>query len=280
MIDWTSQATRVAPSPGRVDDVAMTVLSPRSARVDLVRGSVVAVLAVVQIVVSGLGGSGVGAVANDYRTPLLAAGWTFAIWAPIYAGFLAYAGYQLLPGQRGREIHRRTGWWMAASAAFNPLWILAFSGRSVLLAEVLITALLVTLAVVFGRLSHEPAADLRERALFRGPVAIYTGWVSLAMVIGTAATGVWAGLPGANALAAIAAVVVLLAAAAIVAWVVLSGTAVVGYAAAAVWAIAGIALNDPPGAVVVTGAIVIVIVLAATARRITTAANPVRAAWG
>ncbi|OJY49605.1 TspO/MBR family protein [Pseudonocardia sp. 73-21] len=263
----------------------MTVISPRSARVDLVRSSVVAVLAVVQIVVGGLGGSGafgesMGVVANDYRTPLLAAGWAFSIWGLIYLGFLAYAVYQLLPAQRSREVHRRTGWWMAASAVFNPLWILAFGGRAVLLAELVIIALLVTLAVVFGRLSHEPAADVRERVLFRGPVALYTGWVSLATVLGTAATGVWAGLPGDNALAAIAAVVVLLAAAAIVAWVVLSGTAVAAYAAATVWALAGIALNDPPPAVVVTGAIAVVIVLAATARRITTAGNRVRAAWG
>ena len=86
----------------------------------------------------------------------------------------------------------------------------------------------------------------------------------MATVLGTAATGVWAGLPGDDALAAIAAVVVLLAATGIVAWVVLSGTAVVGYAAAVVWALAGIALNDPPPAVVVAGAIAIVVVLAAT----------------
>ena len=191
-----------------------------------------------------------GAVAESLRTPLLAAGWAFTIWAPIYAGFLVYAGYQLLPAQRGREIHRRTGWWAAASALFNPLWIITFGSRLILLAELLLVALLVVLAVVFGRLSREPAADRVERAAFRGPLALYTGWVSLATVLGTAATGVWAGLPGDNALAAIAAVVVLLAAAGIVAWVVLSGTAVVPYAAAVVWALIGIALNTPPAAVV------------------------------
>ena len=120
----------------------------------------------------------------------------------------------------------------------------------ILLAELLLVALLVVLAVVFGRLSREPAADRIERIAFRGPIALYTGWVSMATVLGTAATGVWAGLPGANALAAIAAVVVLLAAAGIVAWVVLSGTAVVPYAAAVVWALIGIALNTPPAAVV------------------------------
>lgn len=244
-----------------------------------------AVLAIVQVVVSGLGGSGavgesVGVVANSYPTPLLAAGWTFAIWAPIYVGFLAYAAYQALPRQRSREIHRRTGWWLAASAVLNPAWILAFSARWVLLAELLIVALLVTLALVFGRLSKVAAVDVTERVVFRGPIALYTGWVSLATVLGTAATGVWAGLPGTNALAAIAAVAVLLVAAAIVAWVVLSGTAVVGYAAATVWALAGIALNDPPAAVVVTGAAAIVIVLGAAARRLGTAGNPPRAAWG
>jgi len=258
----------------------MSVLSQRSARVDLARAATVAVLAVVQILVAAMSGGAQGAVAESLRTPLLAAGWAFTIWGPIYAGFLIYAGYQLLPAQRGREIHRRTGWWTAASAVLNPLWILSFSGRVILLAEVLLVALLVVLAVVFGRLSRESATDRVERAAFRGPLALYTGWVSMATVLGTAATGVWAGLPGANALAAIAAVVVLLAAAGIVAWVVLSGTAVVPYAAAVVWALIGIALNSPPAAVVITCAIAIVVVLASTLRRVTTAGSRVRAAWG
>lgn len=264
----------------------MTVTSQRTAVSDLVRSAVVALLAILQIIASWLGGSGavgesIGVVANDYPTPLLAAGWAFVIWAPIYLGFLVYAIYQLLPGQRSREVHRRTGWWLAASAVFNATWILAFGARWILVAELLIVALLVVLAVVFGRLSRESAAaDALERIAFRGPIALYTGWVSLATVLGTAATGVWIGLPGDNALATVAAVVVLLAAATIVAWVVLSGTAVVGYAAATVWALIGIALNDPPAAVVVAGAISIVGVLAATARRLTTAGNPMRAAWG
>jgi benzodiazapine receptor len=264
---------------------AMTVTSHRSALADLVRSAVVALLAVVQIVVSGLGGSGVTgepvwAVAQAYATPLLAAGWTFAIWAPIYAGFLGYAVHQLLPSQRGRTLHRETGWWMAASAVFNSGWVLALGARALPLAELLLIALLITVAVVFGRLSRVPASGLLERVVLRGTVALYAGWVSLATVLGTAATGVWVGLPGEGALAAIAAVVVLLAAAAIVSWVVLSGTAVVGYAAAVIWALTGIALNDPPGAVVVTGAVAIVVVVATTARRLTTAGNPVRVAWG
>jgi benzodiazapine receptor len=270
----------VARPRGGVENGFMSVLSQRSARVDFVRSALVAVLAVVQILVAAMAGGSVGAVANTLHTPLLAAGWAFLIWAPIYVGFLFYAAYQLLPAQRGREVHRRTGWWMAASALLNPAWILAFSGHVILLAELALVGLLVVLAVVFGRLSRERAADRIERATFRGPIALYTGWVSMATVLGTAATGVWVGLPGDNALAAIAAVVMLLAASGIVTWVVLAGTAVVPYAAAVVWALIGIALNAPPPAVVVTGAVAIVVVLAATVRRVTTAGSRVRAAWG
>ncbi|NIB33091.1 hypothetical protein HBB16_17355 [Pseudonocardia sp. MCCB 268] len=41
----------------------------------------------------------------------------------IYLGFLLAAGSALLPGQQGRAIHRRVGWWLAVSAVLNPLWI-------------------------------------------------------------------------------------------------------------------------------------------------------------
>jgi hypothetical protein len=264
----------------------MTVTSQRSAQTDTVRGGLVALLAVLQVVVAGLAGAGrlvgdpVGVVANSYPTPLLAAGWAFAIWGPIYLAFLVYAGYQVLPGQRRRAVHRETGWWMAASAVFNMGWIVAFGARWLPLAELLIVALLVSLAVVFGRLSRIPAAGVAERVMLRGPVALYTGWVSLATVLGTAATGVWIGLPGDGALAVVAAVVVLLAAAAIVTWVVVSGTAVVGYAAAVVWALIGIALNNPPDGVAAAAILAVLVVLGAAARRVSTSGNPMRAAFG
>ena len=263
----------------------MPLTTRRSSTSDLARGSVVAVLAVVQVVVAGLGGSGaagdpVGDVARANPTPVLPAGWTFVIWAPIYLAFLGYAGYQLLPAQRGRAVHRETGWWLAASAVLNAGWVLAFSARDVVFAEVLILALLVVLARVFGRLSRERASGTLERAALRFPVALYTGWVSLAVVAGTAATGVRLGLPGDGALATIAAVLMLLVTAGLVASVATFGTAVVGYAVAGVWALVGIALNDPPAAVGVAAAVASVVVLFSTARRVSTSGDPRRAAWG
>jgi translocator protein len=267
------------------DNGRMPLTQQRSSTADLVRAGVVAVLAVLQIAVAWLGGSGgagesVGVVAQAYRSPVLPAGWTFAIWGPIYLAFSGYAIYQLLPGQRGREVHRATGWWLATSAVVNASWILAFSARYVLLAQLLIVALLVVLAWVFGRLSRGRSSTTAERVALRLPVALYTGWVSIAVVAGTAATGVRLGLPAQGALAVIAGVLVLLVAAGIVAAVVTNATAVVGYAAAVVWALVGIALNDPPAAVGVAAAVAAVVVLFATARRVSTSGDPRRAAWG
>jgi benzodiazapine receptor len=258
----------------------MTVLTPGSTRIDRVRNGVVALLAIVQVVVAVLAGGAVATVAREYASPLLVAGWAFAVWLPIYAGFLGYAVFQALPGQRAREVHRATGWWMAASAVFNAGWVLAFAAGWLPLAELLIIGVLVSIAVVFGRFSRVPAEGVVERVVARGTVALYAGSASMAMPMATAATGVWVGLPGVGALAVIAAVVVLLAVTAIVSWAVLSGTAVVLFAIGAMWAIVGVALNDPPAGVVVAGAIAIVVVLAATARRISTAGYPMRAAWG
>ena len=238
----------------------MTVLSPGPTRTDLVRNAAVVVLAVLQVVVAALAGDAVGPVARQHASPLLAAGWAFAV--------------------RVRQVHRETGWWMAASAVFNAGWILLFGAGWVPLATLLLIGLLVSVATVFGRFSRVPADGIAERVVARGTVALYVGWVSMATPLGIAATGVWVGLPGVGALAVIAAVVVLLAVTAIVCWVVLSGNAVVPVTTATVWAVVGIALNDPPAGVAVACGIAIVAVLAATLRRIGTAGYPTRAAWG
>ncbi|MGI5131690.1 hypothetical protein ACQEVB_33145 [Pseudonocardia sp. CA-107938] len=263
----------------------MTVTSPRSIRLDQARIALVVVLGIAQVAVGAAGANGglgtrIGEVALAHPTPLLAASWAFDIWIPIYVGFLAYAGYQCFPRQRHRDLHRRTGWWLAFSAVCNLGWTWAWTAGLVPLAELMLIGLLVSLALVFGRLSREPATSTPERFAFRAPVAVYTGWVSIAIVMGTAATGVWIGLPGATAIASVAAVIVLVAVATVVSWAILNGTAVVGYAAAVVWALVAIVLNGPPMSVAVAVVVVVAGVLAAAVRRLASSADRTRAAFG
>ncbi len=115
--------------------------------------------------------------------------------------------------------------------------------------------------------------------MLRFPIALYTGWVSLAVVAGTAATGVRLGLPGDGALATIAAVLILLVTAGVVASVATFGTA---------WSATPPRscgpgrdrAGQPPAAVGVAAAVASVVVLFSTARRISTSGDPRRAAWG
>lgn len=260
--------------------VPMTVLTPRPTTPDLVRGVVVAVLAIVQVVVSALAGSGIGEVARSYDSPLLAAGWAFSIWGLIYLGFLVQAGFGLLPGQRGREVQRRVGWWLAASAVLNPLWILAFSAGAVVTAEVVLVALVAVLAVAFSRLSREPARSRAERLAFRLPVAIYMGWSSVALVLGLMAAGVAVGLPAGGALSQTAAILLLVILVAVVLSVVGTAVGVAGFAAAVVWALAGVAANDRPVAVTVVAVLAAVAVTVQTVRRIRRSVQPARIALG
>jgi hypothetical protein len=270
----------MADLPSGVHHDAMTVLTSRPTALDLVRSIVVVLLAVAQIVVSAFAGSGIGSVANAYPSPVLAAGWTFSIWALIYLGFLAYAGFQLLPGQRGRRVHRRSGWWLAVSALANMAWIGAFGAEHLLLAETVLILLAVVLTVVFVRLSADPAESGVEQIVFRLPVSLYTGWVAAALVQGTLTTGVWIGLPSDGALTVVASIVLLVGLTLTVVAVVSSATGIAGLAAAVVWALAGVVANDRPIAVALVSVAALAFVAATAIRRITRSVQPRRVALG
>lgn len=259
----------------------MTVTSPRSVQVDHARAALVAVLALAQVAVAvTVGPSAFDRTADAYRTPVEPAAWAALAWLPIGLAFLGYACYQCLPRQRTREVHRRTGWWLAVAAAGNVGWVLCWSAGLLPLAELLLITALVALAVVFGRLSREPATTVPERMALRTPVALATGWVSVVIVSVTAATGAWVGLPGHNAIAVVAAVIVLVAVSAVFAWVILNGSAVVGYTVAVIWGLVAVADGGASSTIVVVCVLVVLVVLVAAARRLASAANRARAAFG
>lgn len=162
---------------------------------DRLRSTAVAVTAVAQAVV-GLGsqfvvdaGSSTGAISDANRSPVTPAGYAFSIWGLVYLACLALAVYQLLPAQRDRTVHRRTGWWLVAAFAAATVWVPVFATRTLWLAQVVIMVLLLALTVAVRRSVHSgPAADRREQFAFRLPVTLYLGWVTLATVAGFGTT--------------------------------------------------------------------------------------------
>ena len=222
----------------------MTGMVSDGARRDAGRAVAVLAAAVVQVGAgavggAGLWGEGVGDVADSYPTLLLPPGSAFTIWSLIYVSFLALAVRQVLPGQRARAVHRRTGWWLAGAGLLNATWVLVFGQRWVVVAQVVIVALLACLAVAAVRLA--PACGWGDRLLLHLPVTVYLGWVAVATVAGGATTtAAYGAAPGTAS--AVTALLLTGAAAAVAAYRL---PAVAGFAASVCWALAWIASGAP-----------------------------------
>lgn len=238
-------------------------------RRDTVRAGAVLAAAVLQTVAGGLGGSGFfgesqRVLADRYPSPLMPATVAFSVWSVIYLALLAVAVRQVAPRQRARPVHRATGWWFVASAVLNAGWIVIFSQEYLGTAQVVITALLVVLAVLLTRLARLLAEGVADRLLLHGPVALYTGWVALATVVGATVTLTYAGAgPG-----PVVGALVLAVAAVAVAWAARRTVAAVPFAATAVWALGWIAAEAPGvvAAVAVLGALAVPAAAALRAR--------------
>jgi benzodiazapine receptor len=214
---------------------------------DLVRAIAVAVLAVVQVAAGpltmlALGPSSNNAAISDANTsPVTPAGYAFSIWGLIYLACLAFAVYQLLPGQRGQEVHRRSGWWLAAAFFCSAVWLPIFGTRTLWLAQVVIVALVFCLVMAVVNLSRcGPAAAWRERLLLRLPATLYLGWATLASSAGFGTTFRSLGMPERAGWVTGVSVALIAAAAAVSLFVVTRETATVGFVFTACWALIGI----------------------------------------
>ncbi|MFP5281856.1 MAG: hypothetical protein ACLGIF_00210, partial [Actinomycetes bacterium] len=149
-------------------------MTPRSPAGDLVRAGAVALTAVAQVASAPLTArllgpsSNQGAISDAYPTPITPAGYAFSIWGLIYAAALVLAVYQLLPRQRGRTVHRLTGWWLVGAFTASTVWIPLFGARLFELAQLVIFALVGCLAMAtVGLRRAGPAPSGVERFLFR-----------------------------------------------------------------------------------------------------------------
>jgi hypothetical protein len=183
---------------------ASATAPPSSA--DVVRQVVVVVGAVLAIVLAAFGsgafggtsvsGASGGALSTD-ATPIAPATTAFSIWSVIYAGLVAYAIYQALPGQRAVDRHRRLGYWVAASMLLNAAWLVAaVQLGQVWLSVVVIVALLAVLVRIFLLVVHTPIRSGVDAVVTDGTMGLYLGWVSVATAANIAAALVESGFDG------------------------------------------------------------------------------------
>jgi hypothetical protein len=183
------------------------------------------------------------------------AGYAFTIWAVVFAGSLAWAGYQALPSQRGRALHRRTGWPLALAFAGNALWEVLFPLIGV--SQPLVPAVLLFGIVTAAALAWSRVQDLRSEGLDRllptAVAGLLLGWVSVATAVNVASAGVALGASATGEQARLWAVFALVAVAVTVSALVLAAQTAAGpYALAVVWGLVAIAADGGPTVVTVS----------------------------
>ncbi|MGB3595274.1 MAG: tryptophan-rich sensory protein, partial [Ornithinimicrobium sp.] len=137
-----------------------------------------------------------GALAAD-ATRLAPAGPAFSIWSVIYLGLAAYTVWQWLPSQSARSLHRRIGWWVAASMVLNATWLLVTQQGWIWLSVVVILVLALVLGLLLKRLTPRPRPRVVERVAVDGTFGLYLGWVAVATCANVTAALVSSGVePG------------------------------------------------------------------------------------
>ena len=251
------------------------------ASADLRRSVVVLALAVTQVTsatVMPLLGSDVGSIANALDHPLLPAGWAFTIWGLLYLTSLLAAVWQVLPAQRGRHVHRRTGWSLAVAYGMSALWVPLFVLGQAAVAEVVIIIGLVALVRAALRLTRASAHSVAERVLLRLPVTLYLGWIALATVAGLLTALRSLGLPSHTEASWIGPAAVALLVVATLGCLVLALrlTAVTGFAASSCWALAAIAVAGHTTGAQITAVVAATLILAVLVYRIARTPDRVR----
>jgi len=241
---------------------------------DVGRAVAVAVTAVAQVVASPLTtlaigpSSDTGAISDANQSPITPAGYAFAIWGLIYLSCLALAVYQLLPSQRGRDVHRRSGWWLAAAFTASAVWVPVFGSRLIWLSEIIIIGLVGLLAVACWRLTRSgPAETTAERVLLRLPVTVYLGWATLAAAAGFATTLRSLGMAAQGRGVTAICIVLVVAATALSVTAIHWLSAVAGFTFTAAWALVAIAIGTDDGLVRLVTLLALAIVVGSAVTR-------------
>src|SRR5512139_2666553 len=130
-----------------------------------------------------LNGQNTGEISDRLPTFFTPAGYVFAIWFPIFVGWIAFAVYQALPAQKENPRLRRLGYVFALSGVFNAAWLFCWHYNQLALSVVVMLVLLGLLIASYLRLDvgKTPARGV-EKWSVDVPMSVYLGWISVATV--------------------------------------------------------------------------------------------------
>jgi hypothetical protein len=237
--------------------------------VDIARQFANVFVAIFQIYASYTVGSSVGAIAQEYRSPILPAAYAFAIWGPIFILCGIYALYQALPAQRERPVFRSIGWWTAGAFLANGTWSYAYTSRQFLLAQVIIFAGFILAGAAYLKFVHRaPAARATniDNRLIGPALGLLSGWLTAASVVGLAGTLIAQGFAATSQGAEIRDAALLLLGGAVAFFVILASRqgpygAWVSFSAAVLWAFVAIVVEQRSTSIITTAAAAVTAVI-------------------
>lgn len=149
----------------------------------------VAVFAWSMPVIAWLSNTGVfgptnGDISDRYPTLIVAAGYAFAIWGPIFVLDVIYGTRQAFDRASDERL-RRIRPWTATGFALTSAWMIVFSLQWFWLALAIIWASLACMLFAAWQVSHT-AHHARSRWWQSLPLSLHAGWVSLAVFLNVA----------------------------------------------------------------------------------------------
>ena len=130
-----------------------------------------------------LNGQNTGEISDRFQVYFVPAGYVFAIWLIIYIGWIAFAIYQFLPGQKENLRLQKLGYLFALSGILNAAWLFCWHYNQFGLSVLVMLALLVTLIASYLKLNVGlTPVSAAERWCVDVPFSVYLGWITVATV--------------------------------------------------------------------------------------------------
>ena len=130
-----------------------------------------------------LNGQNTGEISDRFQVFFVPAGYVFAIWGVIYIGWIAFAVYQALPGQKESPRLRKLGYLFALSGLLNAAWLFCWHYNQFALSVLVMLGLLGLLIASYLRLDvGRTPVGTAEKWSVDVPFSTYLGWISVATI--------------------------------------------------------------------------------------------------
>lgn len=139
----------------------------------------------------GLNGNTMKTISDRYFNYFTPAGYAFSIWGLIYLGLLGFVFYSwrnLIKERDEDSILLKIGWWFVVSCCANSLWVIVWLSDYTAISVLVMVVLLFSLFKIIVNTRMELDAHPLKKYLFvYWPFALYSGWVSVAIIANIAA---------------------------------------------------------------------------------------------